>query len=215
MTSPALLLFTFSGAIATALFLGLPNAASPQGKDNKKQAEPVLTLDFQKAELPPGWSISNKTWKVEGGELRGEGGGTLDLATPVSGDFTITFDAWFEEKGSIELKILDADAKKEYYTFAFGGMYHPVLDGVKSSILKENGFVNVDSKMWIFPGRMFHFEVRSAKSQYQMFLNSVLGPVFADPAPPAAEQYRIRFVTGTESKKDKIRMDNIKIELRK
>lgn len=178
-------------------------------------AESPLALDFTKNEMPAGWSISPKSWKIEGGELRGEGGGTLDRTVPLSGDFTITFDAWFEEKGSIELKILDAKGENEFYTFAFGGRYHPVLDGVKCSILKGSQFVNVDSKMWIFPGRMFHFEVRSAKHQFQMFLNQELGPVFVDPAPADDTSYRVRFVAGAEGKKDKIRIDNIKIEPRK
>lgn len=184
----------------------------PQSKTNGAAQAPAA-LDFTKNELPSGWTFP-KSWKVEGGELRGEGSGQFERTAPLSGDFTITFDAWFEEKGSIELKIVDPKTEQEYYTFAFGGRYHPVLDGVKCCILKENKFVNVNSKMWIFPGRMFHFEVRRAKNQFQMFLNQELGPVFVDPAPPEGESYRIRFVAGTEGKKDKIRIDNIKIETR-
>ncbi|MBI3817893.1 MAG: hypothetical protein HY286_04320 [Planctomycetes bacterium] len=196
-------------AAAAAVLLALSSAQ--QGKSD----DSTLQLDFQKSELPPGWQISPKSWKIEGGELRGEGGGTLDRVVPVSGDFTITFDGWTEEKGSFEVKILDAKGEKEYYTFAYGGRYHQVLKGPKCCILKEDRFVAVDDKMWIFPGRMFHFEVRGVKHQFQMFLNQELGPVFVDAAPPDDESYRIRIVSGTDGKKDKIRIDNVKIELRK
>ncbi|MFN0204980.1 MAG: hypothetical protein ACKVS6_01545 [Planctomycetota bacterium] len=194
--------------------LALTAAMPPQGKAN----ETPITLDFTKSELPAGWTFP-KGWKSEVGELRGEGAGIFERTAPLTGDFTITFDAWFEEKASIELKIIDAkaDSKKiegEHYTFAFAGLYHSVLDGVKSCILKGNQFVNVNPKMWIFPGRMFHFEVRSAKHQFQMFLNQELGPVFVDSAPPGDASYRIRFVVATEGKKDKVRIDNIKIETR-
>jgi hypothetical protein len=195
-------------ALTIVTLLALAGGQSKKDSGDEK-------LDFQKAELPAGWSIPNKNWRVEEGELRGEGGGALERST-VRGDFTLAFDAWTEEKANVEVKVHDAKTNEEIFTFAFLGRYHSVLDGVKSCILKGNNFANVNSKMWIFPGRTFRFEVRAVKGQYQMFLNGELGPFFADKEPIAADRdLRIQILISTEGKKDKIRIDNVSIAQKK
>lgn len=180
-----------------------------------RQDETIL-LDFSTPELPKGTVLSSSLWKVESGELRGTGGGWIELPAKVAGAWTLTFDGWTQEKASFEVKLWDKAGAHDAMSFAFGGMYHPVLDGPKSCILKGDRFVNICSKMWIFPGRMFNFEVRHSKNQYQMFLNGELGPFFVDNEPikdDAAPRMRIHF--GCEGAKDGFRLDNIKLVLRK
>ena len=76
----------------------------------------------------------------------------------------------------------------------------------------SSGFAKVDSKMWIYPGRQFTFEVRSAKAQLQMFLDGELGPVFTDPAPPApAKGMKLKILASTEGSKDEIKIDDVKV----
>jgi hypothetical protein len=171
-----------------------------------------VVLDFTKPELPADWSLSSKAWKVDAGELRGEGPGWLEHARPLPASFTLTFDAWTEEKANVEVKLLDAKGERDVYTFAFLGRYHSTLDGVKSAILKADAFVSVNPRMWIFPGRMFRFEVRRARNQFQMFLNGELGPVYVDEDPPTeADELRLRILFAPEGKKDRVRIDNVRV----
>jgi len=173
-----------------------------------------LTLDFSKEKLPDGWSICGKEWKVKEGQLVGIGDGALDWAGPITGDFTLQFKGWSAEKTNFEVKLYDAATNEELYTFAFLGRYHSVLDGVKCCMLKGGGFVKVDSKMWIFPSHQFTFEVRSAKSQLQMFLDGELGPVFIDPQPPAPTKgMKLKILASTEGSKDEVRLDDVKVVL--
>ena len=174
-----------------------------------------VVQDFSK-ELEAPWKLSSKAWKVEEGELRGTGDGWIEYAGPMTSDFTLTFKASTAEKANVEVKLYDAATKKELYTFAFMGKHHAVLDGVKSCILKGERFVNVDSKTWIYPGRTFEFEVRRAKNQHQMFLNGVLGPFYVDDAPPPADtKLELRILVSTEGKEDKVRLDDVKIAMRR
>jgi hypothetical protein len=178
--------------------------------------EEDIVLDFSTATLPAGWTVGPASWKVEGGELRGTGSGGLVYAKMLSGDFRLTLKVWTEEKASIEVHFEDAKGERTFYTCGFGGLYHPVLDGVKSCILRDDRFVAVDPRMWIFPGRMWTFEVRHAKHQWQMFLNGVLGPVFVDDAPDAAsDELRLHILATTEGAKDKVRIDDVRISERK
>jgi hypothetical protein len=189
-----------SAALAALLFLA-PGAGD-------------VTLDFSKEKLPEGWSLSGKDWKVKDGQLVGIGDGTLDWAGPIAGDFTLAFKGWSAEKTNFEVKLYDVATGVELYTFAFLGRYHTVLDGVKSCILKGDGFAKVDPKMWIFPGRTFTFEVRCAKAQLQMFLDGALGPIFVDPQPPApAKGMKLRILASTEGSKDEVRLDDVKVTL--
>src|SRR5688572_24767145 len=91
----------------------------------------TLTLDFAKEKLPEGWSVAAKSFKVEEGELRFVGDGVLDFAGPIAPDFRMTFKGSSAEKASFELKVFDVATEAELYTFAFGGRWHSVLDGVK------------------------------------------------------------------------------------
>jgi len=176
--------------------------------------EDQVSLDFSGKDLPADWR-SSRNWKVEQGELRGLGDGWLEWSKPVPRDFTLTFSAWTEEKANVEVKLYDPKGEQELYTFAFMGRYHPVLDGVKSAILKADRFVAQNPRMWIFPGRMFAFELRSAKGAFQMFLSNELGPVFRDEAPPEAREFRLRILCSTEGKRDQVRLDDVKVSWRK
>jgi hypothetical protein len=153
---------------------------------------------------------------VTEGELRGRGDGTLEFAGPFDGDFTLTFTGFSAEKANFEVKLFDAATGSESYTYAFLGVYHSVLDGVKSCLLREDRFVAVSPRMWIFPGRRFTFEVRVAKAQHQMFLDGELGPLFVDPAPIRPEKgARLRILAGTEGSGDEIRIDDVKLSFRR
>ena len=188
--------------VAAALFA--PAAVGGPGED-------APALDFSAKEIPAPWAVT-PGWRVEDGELRGEGPGGIEYRKGVRGDFTLTFRASTEEKANVEIYLLDAKGEKVSYTCAFLGKYHSVLDGVKSCLLKDDRFVNVNPRMWIFPGRMFTFEVRRAKSQYQMFLNGELGPFFVDDAPPAdLDDLRLRISILTEGGKDKVRVDDVRL----
>ncbi|MSR47406.1 MAG: hypothetical protein EXS13_10140 [Planctomycetes bacterium] len=172
-----------------------------------------VTLDFAKQQLPDGWSLSSKAWKVEGGELRGVSDGMFEFAGPIADDFKLSFRAETSEKANVEVKLYDAESGTELYTFAFLGRWHSVLDGVKCCMLRGGNFVAVDSKMWIFPGRRFTFEVRRAKGQMQMFLDGVLGPLFVDPQPLiAAKGIKLRVLVSTEGSKDKVVIDDVTLE---
>lgn len=174
-----------------------------------------VVQDFSK-DLAAPWSLSGKTWKVQEGELRGTGDGWIEYAGPMTGDFTLAFDATTSEKANVEVKLFDASTKKELYTFAFLGKYHSALDGVKSCILKGDRFVNVDAKTWIYPGRKFRLEVRRAKSQHQMFVNGVLGPFFVDDAPPPANaKLLLRILVSTEGKDDAVKLDDVELRMKK
>jgi hypothetical protein len=175
-----------------------------------------ITLDFAKEKLPDGWSVAAKSFKVEEGELRFAGDGLVDFAGPIAPDFRMTFKGSSAEKASFELKVFDVATGAELYTFAFGGRWHSVLDGVKSSILRADRFVAVDSKMWIFPGRKFTFEMRSAKGQLQMYLDGVLGPFFVDSQPVATPKgVKLKIIESTEGSKDRVTLDDIVLEYSK
>lgn len=170
--------------------------------------------DFSKPLAPP-WSVTSKEWKVDKDALVGAGGGALECSQTIRGDFTLTFEGWSGEKTNFEVKLFDKDGRKELYTFAFLGRYHSVLDGPKSCILKGNAFVAKDAKMWIFPGRAFEFEVRRAKNQFQMFLNGEIGPAFVDDVGPALDEFRLQILASPEGSKDAIRIDDVRVVLRK
>jgi hypothetical protein len=193
-------------ALVVALGL-LPALARGDGQEKKI----LVKEEFSKKELDKCWSIKG-AFAPEEGELRGKGGGWLEYAPDLAGDFTLTFQAWTEEKANVEVTLVDPKSGKPAYTFAFLGLYHSALDGVKSCILKDDAFVNVNPKMWIFPGRMFTFEVRREKSEYQMFLDHELGPFFVDEHPPAnADQLRLRLNFSAPGPRDKFRVDNVTI----
>lgn len=176
----------------------------------------VVELDFSDAKLPDGWSVAAGDWKVTEGELRGRGDGALEFEGPIDGDFTLTFTGMSAEKASFEVKLFDAATGKECYTYAFLGVYHSVLDGVKSCLLREDRFVSVNPRMWIFPGRKFTFEVRVARAQHQMFLDGELGPFFVDPAPIRPDKgVKLRILASTEGSGDEIRIDDVKLTFRR
>ena len=132
-----------------------------------------------------------------------------------TGESSPSFRARTDEKANIEVQLYDEAGKQSLMTFAFLGKYHSVLDGVKSAILKENRFVKVDSRMWIFPGRFFEFEVRGAKNQYQMFLNGELGPFFVDEKPLAEMgTVRLRIVYSGGDEKEGVRFDDVRLTIR-
>lgn len=186
-------------------------ALSPAPETAAPAADDAVTLDFEDDELPAGWRLSSKKWRIAEGELRGTGSGYLEYSVPQQGAFTLTFDAWTEEKANVEVKLFHADREEELFTFAFLGSYHSVLDGPKSCMLQGNRFVHVDSRTWIFPGRFFEFEVRSARNQYQMFLNQELGPFWVDENPPEEEpSWRLRILFGPETERDSVRIDDVR-----
>ncbi|MBL8842972.1 MAG: hypothetical protein JNL90_15750 [Planctomycetes bacterium] len=189
-----------------APLLAAPLAALPES----------TTLDFAKEKLPDGWVVATKSGKVIDGELRFSGDGALTFAGPISSDFRFTCKGMSAEKANFELKVEDATTGAELYTFAFLGRYHSALDGVKCCLLRQDGFVAIDPRMWTFPGRWFTFEMRAAKGQLQMFLDGTLGPVFVDPQPLApAKGIRLRLLVATEGSKDEVRLDDVTLEWRK
>jgi|GEM_PF-3970702 len=197
----------------TVLFsslLALPCASSIFPPKEKK----IVTVDFSTRRLPSDWRVDTKKWKIEEGELRGEGSGALQYKKALEGDFTLSFDAWTEEKANVEIVLVDPKSKECYFCFAFLGSYHPVLDGVKSAILKGNRFVSVDPRMWIFPGRDFTFEVRRARDQYQMFLDGQLGPVFKD-GEPEMKEFLLKISVSAGGKKESVALDNIRLVVEK
>lgn len=197
-------------ALSVLLLAFLP-WQGPAPRDQK-----VESVDFSAKRLPADWRVSSRSWKVEDGELCGSGNGSIEYKRVMEGDFDLSFEAWTEEKANIEVFLFSQGTRKkeDYYGFAFLGSYHPVLDGVKSAILKGNRFVSVDSRMWIFPGRDFRFEVRRNKNRFQMFLNGEAGPAFTDNE-LEMEKFRFRIVYSGTGKKDEVRIDNIRLVTRK
>lgn len=175
----------------------------------------VIEQKFNRKKLEADWRIKaeagTRAWRVEKGELRGMGGGHLDYMRPLPERFTLAFDAETQEKANIEVQLVDGDGNVQYI-FAFLGTYHPVLEGVKFAILKGNGFVAVDPKHWIFPGRKFRFEVRRAGGRFQMFLDGEMGPTFDD-REPVNEDMHLRIIYAAGKKKDWVRFDDIRLEL--
>ncbi|MBI1851043.1 MAG: hypothetical protein HYR85_11935 [Planctomycetes bacterium] len=199
------------GSLAALAAVGF---ALAQGKTETKES--VVSQDFSKSDLGADWKTSGAAWKVEGGELRGVGAGSLQYVPPLMGDFALTFKASADSKANVEVKLVDPKDGHVRFTFAFIGRFHPVLDGVKSAILKNDAFVKVEPKMWIWPGKTFDFEVRCAKNQYQMFLDDELGPVFVDPDPPAEPQaLRVQIEITPEGAKDSVKLDDVTIRLRR
>jgi hypothetical protein len=169
-----------------------------------------VALDFSKEKLPDGWSVTNKEWKPKEGQLVGHGDGMLEWAGPLANDFTLTFKGWSAEKTNFEVKLFDVATGKECYTFAFLGRYHSALKCVACCLLRQDGFVAIDPKNWIFPGRKFTLEVRVAKGQFQMFLDGALGPIFVDPQPLVPEKgFKLEILASTEGSKDEIRLDDV------
>ena len=197
-------------ALTLVALLLVPALGQEGVKDKTKR---TVELDFSQEELPADWSVTGKAWKVEDGELRGTGWGYLEYKPAFAGDFTLTFRAWTEEKANIEIQLWEPEKrKKTFYTYAFLGRYHTVLDGVKCALLREQYFVSVNSRMWIFPGRFFDFEVRAAANQHQMFLNSELGPFFRDEKPPKdMKDYLLRIIFVPQSPGDSVRFDDVKL----
>jgi hypothetical protein len=177
-------------------------------------SEDVVELDFESGKLPEDWSVSSGEWKVRRGVLDGRGPGYLQLDVPRSGDFRLSFRAWTEEKANVEVKLIDPDTGREMWTFAFLGTYHSILDGPKSCILRNNHFVNVDARTWIFPGRWFDFRVRARSDQYEMFLNDALAPRFVDEdAPEEAPRWLLRIQHGPELEDTRFELDDVKLEM--
>jgi len=174
----------------------------------------IVTVDFSTRRVPSDWRVTTKKWKIDQGELRGEGSGALEYKKKLKGDFTLSFDGWTEEKANIEIVLVDPKSKECFFCFAFLGSYHRVLDGVKSAILKGNRFVSVDPRMWIFPGRDFSFEVRRARNQYQMFLDGLAGPAFTDPD-PEMEEFLLKISASTGDKKESVSLDNVRLVVEK
>ena len=177
--------------------------------------EKVVKETFSGRSPGKDWLVSSRSWRPTKGELVGVGSGHIEYQSAVAGDFVLSFEAETEEKANIEVHLVDAKGKA-VFAFAFLGQYHSALDGVKCCILKDNRFVNVNARMWIYPGRRFKFEVRRAKNQYQMFLNRELGPFFVDREPPKnVDGLRVRITYAPESKRDKVRFDNLQLVLKK
>lgn len=177
-------------------------------------SDATIKVDFEK-ELPKDFKVGG-AWAVKDGMLRGKGSGHLEYAVPIAGDFTLRFEGWTAEKANVEVKLIDGATGKDAYTFAFLGQYHAALDGVKSCMLREEAFVKVEPRMWIYPGRTFRFEVRAAKGQFQMFLNDELGPFFVDPLPLAPKAgMKVRIVVNTEGKDDEVRLDELELRATK
>ncbi len=195
----------------TLILLALFAVPDPSPRDQK-----VATFDFESKKIPTEWRLSSRTWKVEDGELCGSGSGNMEFKKALEGDFDLSFEAWTEEKANIEIVLFAQKGRKkeDLYCFAFLGSYHPVLDGVKSAILKGNRFVSVDPRMWIFPGRDFRFEIRRSKNKFHMFLNGEAGPGFFDDD-CQLKKFRIRIIYSGEGKKDEVRIDNIRLVTRK
>ena len=175
----------------------------------------LVKEEFSKKELDKCWNLKGG-WAPEEGELRGKGAAWIDYVPEVPGDFTLTFQAWTEEKANVELMLVDPKTGVPVYVFSFGGLYRNVLDGVKSAILRENYFIKsaVCSKMWIYPGRMFTYEVRREKNGYEMYLDHELGPFFVDENPPAnADHLKLRLNFNTSGSRDKFRVDNVTLSV--
>lgn len=188
----------------------LISSASPLENSERE----IIELDLSGKTIGEDWKVTSGTVKVENKELVGTGAIRLESARTFSDDFLLTFEAMTEEKANIEIKLLDETGKRELYTFAFLGRYHTVLDGVKSAILKEDVFVKVDSRMWIFPGRFFKFKVERSGKDFKMFLNGQAGPEFKDPGAAAAlKNFRIRILHDSESAWDRARFKNVKLEV--
>lgn len=174
----------------------------------------TITLDFTQEKLPAGWSLTNPTWKAGQGRLEGTGDGELEFAGPVTGDFTLRFTGWISGKGNLELKTLDRATGEDVYSFAFLGRYHRVLEGVKNCILRENYFVSVDPKQWIYPGRSFTCEIRVSQGRYQMFLDGEAGPDFTDPQPLRPPQgTKLRLQARFDRSQDRVRFENVQLIL--
>jgi hypothetical protein len=198
------------GAVAAVVAVAF---ALAQGKGETKES--IVRQDFSKSDLGADWKTP-AAWKVEDGELRGTGGGALQYVPPIAGDFTLEFKAECDAKANVEVKLVEPSDGRVRFTFAFLGRFHPVLDGVKSAILKDETFVKVEPKMWIWPGKTFEFEVRCARNQYQMFLDQELGPVFVDPDPPADPRpLRVQIEISPEGAKDRVRLDDVVIRTRR
>lgn len=81
-----------------ALMVVLPFSHAFNAPKEKK----IVTVDFSTRRVPPDWRVGTKKWKIEQGELRGEGSGALEYKKTMKGDFTLSFDAWIEEKANVE-----------------------------------------------------------------------------------------------------------------
>src|SRR5262245_5551238 len=97
-------------AISAAVLFGTLFGATAAKQQNETPAR--HQLDFTKKELPAGWRVTNIGWRVEDGELRGEGGGALECTAPTAQNFTLAFDAWTEEKANVEIKLFGMDGSK-------------------------------------------------------------------------------------------------------
>lgn len=174
----------------------------------------TLTLDFAQEKLPAGWSVTSPRWKAVQGKLEGTGDGALEYAGPVTGDFTLKFTGWTGGKCNLELKTIDLTTGQDVYTFAFLGRYHRVLEGVKCCILREDTFVSVDPKQWIYPGRRFTCEIRVSRGRYQMFLDGEPGPEFVDPQPlRPAQGTKLRLLANTGGGEDRVQIENVRLVL--
>ena len=190
--------------LAAALFAALPAATEDP------EIQTVAKTDFSEKQLSAEWALTSTSWGIEEGEMRGKGPGVLFCTKSMEGDFKLTMNAWMEQKANVEIQLIDPKTDAAYFTFVFMGKYHSVLDGVKSAILKDNNFVSIDPKMWIFPGRMFSFEVRREGNEFQMFLDHELGPYFVDDKSPSPmKDFIVRISILTEGVRDKVRMDDV------
>lgn len=188
-------------ALALLLLAGI--AAAPQDPER-------ATLDFAGKTIPPDWHLAAKSHRLLDGELVVEGGGTLDWSQPLQDKATVTLAVRSEEKANVEVHLLD-DRGEVRYAFAFLGQFHPALERVACAILRDNRFVHVNPRLWLYPGRKFELEVRRAKNQFQMFVDGELAGVFVDPQPVAGKELKLRIAWATEGERDKVHLDDVKV----
>jgi hypothetical protein len=194
---PCLLAVLFAFAVRD------PQAPAPQGPA-------VAKLDLTGKSLPAGWRLAAAAHEMANGELVVTGGGSLDRQEALGDRNNVTVSVLTDEKANVEVHLVDGKGKVRY-AFAFLGQFHPVLERVALAMLKDDHFVQVNPRLWLFPGRAFQLEVRRARNQFQMFLNGELGPVFSDPDAVAGDDLHLRVVWVTEGAKDKVHLRGVTV----
>jgi len=188
-------------------FLSIAFVRDPQ---QGPQEPATVKLDLSGKSLPAGWRLTAAAHELANGELVATGGGTLDWQEPLADRTNMTVGVLTEEKANVEVHLVDGKGKVRY-AYAFLGQFHPSLERVALAMLKDDHFVQVNPRLWLFPGRAFQLEVRRARNQFQMFLNGELGPVFSDPDAVNGADLHLRVVWVTEGAKDKVHLRSVSV----
>ncbi|MEW6363840.1 MAG: protein kinase [Acidobacteriota bacterium] len=166
----------------------------------------VLSDDFERAHIGPGYRVDAGEWKLLDGGLVGAGTGhvSISLAEPFRGNVEIEFDATvLKGSGKNEIAVfIDGDRDFTGYYFGFGG------DNQMTALDRANLEVRLVRSPPVEIGRVYRIVVTRLSNLVEMSADGEKLASFVDPFPLSpAEISRVRLATYDGI----LRVDNLRV----